>query len=89
MSEFIIIADNICNIGGAVYDQYNVNCRQYGTRYVLMVLDMAKKIIMDYSPEELTPAVQEILTENNAHQENHAIDIIKALTPFALFEYEH
>ena len=82
-----IIADNISNIGGAVYNDYGVNCRQYGARYILMVLDMAKNIIMKYNPDQLTPEVQNILTEYNAHPENHAINVIKSLEKYALFEY--
>ena len=79
--------NTIADIGSAVYDQFNVNCRQYGALYIQMVLTMAIELVKTYTPAELTAELQAELTENNLHQENQAIDIIKHLAPLALYEF--
>lgn len=77
----------LMNIEDQVYEDFNVNCRQYGDTYIKMVLTMALKAIESVPVEDMTSEVSEILTASNFHQINHAIDIIKHLDKYSGREY--
>ena len=77
------MVDVLMNIENKVYDDFGVNCRPYGDKYILMILAMSEKIINEVPIEALTKELQKSLEARNFHMVNHAIDVVKHLDQYS------
>ena len=87
MDKNAIIINNLETMQDNIYDRYNVTCRQYGAKYMAMLLELAKDIVGVYDPDELTQDIQDALTDNNCHLCSIAIDVIKNFSKYAGYQY--
>ena len=66
-----------------IWDKYGYTSRPNGRDYIYLVLELAGGIATAFKIEELTQEVQDILTNENYHTLNQAIDIVKHLNKYA------
>lgn len=82
------IVNSLMNIENAIYDEFQVNCRPYGYKYIAMVLRMGQEIVRTIDLDKITKEVQDLLETENYHMINHAIKIVKHVDTYSLREYE-
>ena len=80
--------NSLINIESYIYDDFQVYCRPYGYKYICMVLRMAQEITRTLDLEDITQEVRDILTNENYHMINHAIDSVMNIDKYSYRDME-
>ena len=74
------IAEELMEIDNYVWEKHEYKSRPSGYEYIELVLEIADHIAYRFKAGSLTQGVQDILTNENYHTLNDAIDIVKWLS---------
>jgi hypothetical protein len=83
------IVNSLMSIENNIYNEFGVNSRPYGIKYMEMIFRMCQEITNNIDIDMLTPDVKQVLTCNNFHMVNHAIDLVHAIDKYSMREYEN
>ena len=81
MANIQRMVDDLTDIDNYIWTKEGYTHRPSGRDYMLLVLEIAEHIAYrsDFSVDDITDEVQEILTNDNFHTLNTAIDVVKWL----------
>ena len=77
------IVNDLIDIDNYIWGKYGYTCRPAGYEYIELVLNIADQIAYRFNPDIITDDIQEVLTNENYHTLNHAIDIVKHVNKYA------
>ena len=81
------VAEKIEDIGNKVFDKHDVGSRPYGDKWMMIVVDIMREIILDGLVEKINDEVLDILEDDNYHTAGHAAGAVKDLCSYAFYNY--
>ncbi len=83
MNDTQKMVNDLIDIDNYIWDRYGYTSRPSGYEFVELVLNIADHIAYRFNANDITKEVQDILTDENYHTLNKAIDIVKQLQRIA------
>lgn len=83
MTDTEKMVDDLIDVDNYFWGKYGYTSRPSGYEFVELVLNIADYIAYQFDAKDITKEVQEILTNENYHTLNKAIDIVKQLQAIA------
>ena len=77
------LINDLIDINDYFWNKYGYTSRPAGYNYIELVLNIADMIAYRFNSDDITPDIQEALTNENYHTLNNAIDIVKRLYSLA------
>lgn len=83
MNDTQKMVNDLIDVDNYFWNKYGYTSRPSGYEFVELVLNIADYIAYQFDADKITKEVQDILTEENYHTLNKAIDIVKQLQKIA------